>query len=89
MTYHEVAALLGCEPDEARSQVVQRSLDRRRSRDGLTRVKLDTLWMAKFYAAIRNPEALLDQAVCDLQMVHTKMNRDGSGISVGLTGRRV
>jgi hypothetical protein len=89
MTYREIAALLGCEPDEARIRVVQRSLDRKKSRDGLTRVKLDPHWMARFYAAIRNPDALIDQAVCDLQIVHTKMNRDDSGVSVGLTGRRV
>ncbi len=80
MTYREIADLIGCEPDEARIQAVQRSLDRKKSRDGLTRVKLDALWMAEFYAAIRNPDALLDQAVCDLQIAHSKMNRDGSGV---------
>jgi hypothetical protein len=53
MTYGEIAGLLGCEPDEARAQAVYRSLDRKRSRDGLTRVKLDLDWTAKFIAAVR------------------------------------
>lgn len=43
MTYSEVAALLGCDGDRARIQAMQRSLDRKKSRDGLTRVKLDLL----------------------------------------------
>ena len=80
MTYREIAELLGCDADEARNQVVQRSLDRKRSRDGFTRAKLDALWIARFYATIRNGDAALDQAIRDLQIVHAKMNREGRGI---------
>jgi hypothetical protein len=80
MTYREIAELLGCDADEARNQVVQRSLDRKRSRDGFTRAKLDTFWMAKFYATIRNAEVALDQAIRDLKIVHTEMSREGHGI---------
>jgi hypothetical protein len=81
MTYDELATLLGCETDEARIQVVERSLDRKKSRDGLTRAKLDVHWMAKFFAAVRDADAVLDQAIRELQMVHTDMNREGSGIA--------
>ena len=71
MTYSEIGELIGCDVDEARDQVVRRSLDRKRSRDGFTRAKLDAFWMAKFYATIRNADAALDQAIRDLQAVHT------------------
>jgi hypothetical protein len=81
MTYDELAALLGCETDDARIQVVERSLDRKKSRDGLTRVKLDVRWMAKFFAAVRDADAVLDQAIRELQMVHIDMNGEGSGIA--------
>ena len=80
MTYGELAALLGCEADDARIQSAQRSLDRKKSRDGLTRVKLDVLWMAKFCAAVRDADPILDQAICDLQQLHLEMNREASGI---------
>lgn len=74
MTYHEIAELLGCEANEARTQVIQRALDRKRSRDGFTRAKLDPVWMAQFYAQIRNADPALDQAIRGLQMVHTRMS---------------
>jgi ribosomal protein L20 len=81
MTYGELAALLGCKTDEARIQAAQRSLDRKKSRDGFTRVKLDVLWMARFYAAVRDADAILDQAIRDLQIVHIEMNREASGVA--------
>lgn len=80
MTYGELAALLGCEPNDARIQAAQRSLDRKKSRDGFTRVKLDVLLMAKFFAAVRGADAILDQAIRDLQSVHAEMKRDGGAI---------
>jgi hypothetical protein len=76
MTYSELASLLGCEIADVRIQVAQRSLDRKKSRDGLTRVKLDLLWMARFYATVRDADAILDQAIRDLQTVHSNMNRE-------------
>ena len=63
MTYGEIAALLGCEADDARVQALQRSLDRKKSRDGLTRVKLDLHWMAMFYSAIRQADTRLDRSI--------------------------
>jgi hypothetical protein len=81
MTYSEIAALLGCDADDARIQAILRSLDRKKSRDGLTRVKLDLVWMARFYATVRDADAMLDRAIRELQMVHTDMNREGGGIA--------
>ena len=80
MTYREIAGLLGCEPDEARDQAGHRSLDRKKSRDGLTRVKLDLHWTAQFIAAIRETDPLLDQAIRDLQIMGSEMARDGGRV---------
>ena len=77
MTYDEIADLLGCEPDQARAQSFHRSLDRKKSRDGLTRVKLDLEWAGRFVTAIRGADPVLDQAIHDLRMVAGKMARDG------------
>ena len=44
MTYGEIAALLGCTAEAVRAKAVARSLDRKKSRDGLTRVKLDSVF---------------------------------------------
>src|SRR4030081_3991091 len=81
MTYGEIAGQLGCEPDEARAQAVHRSLDRKKSRDGLTRVKLDLDWTAKFIAAVREADPILDQAIRDLQQVGKEMARDDGRIA--------
>lgn len=80
MTYDELAALLGCETNDVRIQALQRALDRKRSRDGHTRAKLDVLWMARFYAAIRDAHPVLDQAIRDLQKTHREMNREAGGM---------
>ena len=76
MTYDEIAGLLGCSADTARAKAVYRSLDRKKSRDGLTRVKLDVEWTAHFVAAIREADPALDEAVRGLQTVHSEMARD-------------
>jgi predicted transcriptional regulator len=75
MTYGEIAALLGCTPDEVRVQAVHRSLDRKKSRDGFTRVKLDSEWTASFFAAIRNADPMLNQAISKLRTIHGEMAR--------------
>jgi hypothetical protein len=76
MTYGEIARLLGCNADEARAQAIFRSLDRKKSRDGLTRVKLDLQWAAKFFAAVRDDDRDLDQTISHLQMVGREMARN-------------
>lgn len=40
LTYSEFAALLNCDPAEVRKASIAAGLDRRKSRDGQTRVKL-------------------------------------------------
>ena len=81
MTYDEIAGLLGCSADAARAKAVYRSLDRKKSRDGLTRVKLDSEWTAHFVAAIRDTDPALDQAIAGLQTIHGEMSRDTGQIA--------
>jgi hypothetical protein len=80
MTYDEIAGLLGCSADAARAEAAYRSLDRRKSRDGLTRVKLDSDWAAHFVAAIRDAEPMLDEAIRDLRTIRSEMARDAGYI---------
>ena len=75
MTYEELAGLLDCDVGQARTHVAIRSLDRKKSRDGLTRVKLDQHCMALFIAKIRGADEELDRAILDLRDVHREMAR--------------
>jgi hypothetical protein len=67
MTYDELGALCGCGALEAREQAIHWSLDRRKSRDGSTRVKLDIPLTAKFYASVGESDFDLD---CAIQALH-------------------
>jgi predicted transcriptional regulator len=78
MTYPEIADLVGCTPEDARMQVATRALDRRRSHDGQTRVKLDMPWTALFVARIRGSDADLDRAIAELRQLHLEMARHQS-----------
>lgn len=73
MTYDELGALCGCGALEAREQAVHLSLDRRKSRDGTTRVKLDPLLTAKFLASVRDADVDLDCAIEALRDTHRQM----------------
>ncbi|UPK25729.1 MULTISPECIES: hypothetical protein [unclassified Bradyrhizobium] len=73
MTYDELATLSGCTPAEARLRALHLSLDRRKSRDGATRVKLDLALTAKFFASIREADFDLDGAIEALQSTHRQM----------------
>jgi hypothetical protein len=75
MTYDEIAELIGSDADAARAQAMHRSLDRRKSGDGLTRVKLDLEWTTRFIAAIREADPALDQAIRQLQGMRDAMYR--------------
>lgn len=75
MTYHEIADMLGCEPHMARITTIERALDRKKSRDGLTRVKLDSELTARFVAGLRSADEALDQAVRALLETHQAMAR--------------
>lgn len=73
MTYDELATLSGCSAAEARMRAIHLSLDRRKSRDGTTRVKLDLALTAKFFASIREADFDLDGAIEALQRTHRQM----------------
>src|SRR5882757_11405759 len=75
MTYREMADLLGCDADTARAEAIRRSLDRKKSRDGMTRAKLDPELSARFVAAIRETDPALDRAIRDLRGVGDAMSR--------------
>lgn len=73
MTYDEIAGLVGCNVEQARPLVAARHLDRKKSRDGKTRVKLDMLWTAAFIERIRDTDHGLDRAISELRNLHNKM----------------
>lgn len=74
MTYDELAALSGCSAAEARLVAMNRSLDRRKSRDGNTRVKLDLALMGRFFDAIRRADSDLNDAIAALRSTHGQMS---------------
>jgi hypothetical protein len=73
MTYDELAGLLDCGMDEARDRVRREGLDRKQSRDGHTRVKLNFPMIAMFVARIKGEVVPLDRAIEDLRVVHGMM----------------
>jgi len=73
MTYDELATLCECSSSEARLRAIHLSLDRRKSRDGATRVKLDPALTAKFLASVRESDFDLDSAIEALQATHRQM----------------
>ncbi|MFC7698594.1 MULTISPECIES: hypothetical protein [Bradyrhizobium] len=73
MTYDELAELSGCTSAEARMRAIHLSLDRRKSRDGATRVKLDLALTAKYFASVRDADFDLDGAIEALQATHRQM----------------
>jgi len=73
MTYDELATLCECSGSEARLRAIHLSLDRRKSRDGTTRVKLDLALTARFFASVRESDFDLDSAIEALQATHRQM----------------
>jgi hypothetical protein len=74
MTYDELATLSGCDATEARVLALHLSLDRRKSRDGNTRVKLDFALMTRFFEIIREGEFGIDDAIAALRDTHRQMS---------------
>jgi hypothetical protein len=85
MTYDEISDLLGCDAEVARAMAIHRSLDRRKSRDGLTRTKLDLDWTGRFIAAIREADPARDRAVRELRIMEDAMSRSGRPFEVRKT----
>ncbi|WP_025031927.1 hypothetical protein [Bradyrhizobium sp. DOA9] len=73
MTYDELGALCGCGATEARDRAIHMSLDRRKSRDGATRVKLDLALTARFLASVRAADVDLDCAIEALHDTHRQL----------------
>ena len=73
MTYDELATLVGCSPTDARSRVNHLSLDRKKSRDGTTRIKLNLALTAKFFEMIKASEYDLDAANEELHQTYQQM----------------
>ncbi|HEV2154430.1 hypothetical protein [Bradyrhizobium sp.] len=80
MTYDELATLSGCSAADARMQAMHLSLDRRKSRDGNTRVKLNVALMARFFETVRESEFDLDEAITALRDAHRQMS---GGLTTG------
>ncbi|WP_157100523.1 hypothetical protein [Rhodoplanes sp. Z2-YC6860] len=56
LSYLELGSLLQCRPDEARSLAITVGADRKKSRDGLSRVKLTATWMDLWIQQIRGAD---------------------------------
>jgi hypothetical protein len=70
MTYEELAGLLDCNAMEARSRVHLERLDRKISRDGQKRAKLNMAMMGIFIARIKMSDDAADRAIEDLRQAH-------------------
>ena len=75
MTYVELAALCGCSASDVKLRVNHLSLDRKKSRDGITRIKLNLALTAKFFEMIKETEYDLDAAIEELQQTYGQMAR--------------
>jgi hypothetical protein len=73
MTYDELAALVGCNSSDARLRVSHLSLDRRKSRDGMTRIKLNLALTARFLEMIKETDYDLDAAIEELHQTYHQM----------------
>jgi len=88
MTYGELADLLGCELDAVRERIRHDNLDRRQSRDGKTRVKLDLELAGLFIEKLRSEprqavleqQPALDEAIDTMRRLYAEMARYESGL---------
>lgn len=74
MTYCEFGTLCGFSAADARLQAQHLCLDRRKSRDGNTRVKLNAALMVRFFETIREADSDLDDAIAALRDTHQQMS---------------
>jgi hypothetical protein len=70
MTYEELAGMLDCSEVVARERACIEQLDRKISRDGKKRAKLNAGLMAVFVARVKTMDLAIDQAVEELRHVH-------------------
>jgi len=79
MTYEELAGMLDCTVMEARDRIHFERLDRKISRDGEKRAKLNAAMTGIFIQRIKTSALAMDQAVDDLRAVHGLMKQEGNG----------
>ena len=79
MTYEELAEMLNCTVMEARDRTYFERLDRKISRDGEKRAKLNAAMTGIFIERIKTSALAMDQAVDDLRTVHVRMKQEGNG----------
>lgn len=70
MTYEELAGMLDCTAAEARALAHIEHLDRKISRDGQKRAKLNAMLTTIFVRRLRDADTSVDDAVDELQRVH-------------------
>jgi hypothetical protein len=87
MTHEELAQMLNCTVMEARDRIHFERLDRKISRDGHKRAKLNAMLTGIFIERIRASASAIEQAVEDLKSIHGLMNQKEDGTPPGL--RRV
>ena len=75
MTYNEFAVLCGCSSADAKLRVNHSALDRKKSRDGITRIKLNLALTATFFDMIKGSEYDLDTAIEELRETYHEMAR--------------
>lgn len=75
LDYDELGALLGCDAAQARAAAAAIPLDRRKSRDGRTRAKLDGELVARFLDRLveGHVDERLRACAADLRAVHALM----------------
>jgi hypothetical protein len=75
LTYDELAALMNCDPAEARGAVAAIPLDRRKCRDGRTRAKLSSSLTEAFLDAALRQRVEQEIAACasDLRTMQGRM----------------
>lgn len=75
LTYHELAALMNCDPAAARGAAAAIRLDRRKSRDGQTRAKLSASLAQVFFDGMLRQRLEKEIAACagDLRAIHEHM----------------
>jgi hypothetical protein len=70
MTDEELAAMLDCSASEARERVLLERLDRKISRDGNKRSKLNGELTAVFVERLRTMDGMIEQQIDHLRRVH-------------------
>lgn len=78
MTYEELAGMLNCTAMEAREKANFERLDRKISRDGKKRAKLNVAMTIIFIERIKTSALAMDQAVDDLWAVHGFMKQESN-----------